>query len=65
MTANTACTLEFNLTNGSQTMSVNGTQIRSTTYTGKSKGTTPLLLFARNENTITASTTVYIKSCKI
>lgn len=65
ITANTKYTLEFNLTNGSQTMSVNGTQIRSSTYTGKSIGTTPLLLFARNSNSVTASTTVYIKSCKI
>lgn len=46
-------------------MYLNGTQIVSTTYSGKSKGTSPMYLFCRNDSTLSASTTVYVRYLKI
>lgn len=62
---NKTYTIQFDLINGSQKISVNGQQVASASYSGKIKNTYSFYLFAHNGSDTTANTGVFIKSFKI
>lgn len=62
---NKTYTIQFDLINGSQKISVNGQQAVSASYSGKIKNTYSFYLFAHNGSDTTANTGVFINSFKI
>ena len=62
---NKTYTIQFDLLNGSQKISVNGQEAVSASRTGKIKNTSSFYLFAHNGTDTTANTGVFIKSFKI